>query len=132
VTQNPLENTTAGFWHMIWQEKVNHIVMITSPNEKFVYYWPKLRGDLVYFDDIRVSLKEICNDKVYIHRRLQVQRNGESRQVDFAHIKISCKVVRNCYLWTKGIMKMFMPSDLRGRSVYNFLSHTFEVARGYL
>ncbi|CAH1375519.1 unnamed protein product, partial [Tenebrio molitor] len=48
VTQNPLENTTADFWDMIWQENVNHIIMITSPNEKFVYYWPKLKGDLVY------------------------------------------------------------------------------------
>jgi protein tyrosine phosphatase len=105
VTQNPLENTTADFWDMIWQENVNHIIMITSPNEKFVYYWPKLKGDLVYFDDIRVSLKEICNNKFYIHRRLQVQRNGKSRQVDFAHIKISWKVVPNCYLW------MFMSSE---------------------
>ncbi|XP_068898173.1 receptor-type tyrosine-protein phosphatase C-like isoform X7 [Tenebrio molitor] len=88
VTQNPLENTTADFWDMIWQENVNHIIMITSPNEKFVYYWPKLKGDLVYFDDIRVSLKEICNDKFYIHRRLQVQRNGKSRQIDQLHYNL--------------------------------------------
>jgi hypothetical protein len=113
---------------MIWQENVNHIIMITSPNEKFVYYWPKLKGDLVYFDDIRVSLKEICNDKFYIHRTLQVQRNGKSRQVDFAHIKISWKVVPNCYLWTKGIMRMFMSSE--GDQFITF-SHSFEVARGY-
>jgi hypothetical protein len=67
--------------------------MISSPNEEFVYYWPKLKSDLVCFDDIRVSLKEICYNKFYIHRKLQVQRKGKSRQVDFVDIKISRKVV---------------------------------------
>jgi protein tyrosine phosphatase len=95
VTQNPLENTIDDFWHMIWQENVNHIVMISSPNEEFVYYWPKLKSDLVCFDDIRVSLKEICHNKFYIHRKLQVQRKERRRQVDFVDIKIrvSWKVV---------------------------------------
>jgi hypothetical protein len=78
---------------MIWQENVNHIVLISSPNEEFVYYWPKLKNDVVRFDDIRVSIKEICYNKFYIHRKLQVQRKGKSRQVDFVDIKISWKVV---------------------------------------
>jgi protein tyrosine phosphatase len=85
VTQNPLKNTIDDFWHMIWQENVNHIVLISSPNEEFVYYWPKLKNDVVRFDDIRVSIKEICYNKFYIHRKLQVQRKGKSRQIDQLH-----------------------------------------------
>jgi hypothetical protein len=115
---------------MIWQENVNHIVMISSPNEEFVCYWPKLKGDLVCFDDIRVTLNEICNDKFYIHRKLQVQRKGKSRQVNFVGIKIYWKVVFKisnlCQLFAKRLNKLnVMQLDLpiNGTLDMSFIRH---------
>ncbi|CAI4228939.1 unnamed protein product [Auanema sp. JU1783] len=48
-TQGPLQDTTYDFWRMVYQEKINSIVMLCSPNEegrtKCDEYWPEGKGN---------------------------------------------------------------------------------------
>ncbi|CAF1165981.1 unnamed protein product [Didymodactylos carnosus] len=52
ATQGPLPNTIQDFWHMVYQENVKCIVMITREIEglknKCARYWPELHGTVQY------------------------------------------------------------------------------------
>nr|XP_034318450.1 uncharacterized protein LOC117686791 [Crassostrea gigas] len=50
ATQGPKQNTVADFWLMMWQEKVEQVVMLTNIMEgnkwKCVQYWPNLQTSM--------------------------------------------------------------------------------------
>ena len=58
----PLPNTVDDFWHMVWQEKVQFIVMLTNLMEerkkKCTLYWPERVNETEVFGSFTVTLLE--------------------------------------------------------------------------
>ncbi|CAC5380710.1 unnamed protein product [Mytilus coruscus] len=62
ASQGPKNNTLRDFWHMIWQEKVCKIVMVTKLEEerrkKCVQYWPQNVNRAMIVDNYKLTMKE--------------------------------------------------------------------------
>ena len=61
----PLPRTVGDFWHMVWQEKVQFIVMLTNLMEekkkKCARYWPEELNNSEAYGHITVTvLEEEC------------------------------------------------------------------------
>lgn len=82
ATQGPLLHTVVDFWHMVWQEHVPAIVMITNLKEntkvKCESYVPDTCAD---FGGIRVEVAKLLPRDGYLLRELYVERSGERRPV---------------------------------------------------
>ncbi|KAI6206588.1 hypothetical protein M3Y94_00929700 [Aphelenchoides besseyi] len=65
-TQGPLERTTADFWRMIVQERVELIIMLCDTVEngrpKCHQYWPRESGSIVEFDGIKIRNRGMQTD----------------------------------------------------------------------
>ncbi|KAI6180774.1 hypothetical protein M3Y98_00757200 [Aphelenchoides besseyi] len=65
-TQGPLERTTADFWRMIVQERVELIIMLCETVEngrpKCHQYWPRESGSIMEFDGIKVRNRGMQTD----------------------------------------------------------------------
>lgn len=85
ATQGCLPNTINDFWHMVWQERSQVIVMITKEIErsrnKCFRYWPS-SGEVVAFGKVNVKLttEENINPHL-ICRNLVASCHGEERSV---------------------------------------------------
>lgn len=81
-TQGPLESTVADFWHMVWQEGSNIIVMLTNLEEnekvKCVLYWP--HEDTKTYGRISVTLDKIERTADYIMRTFQIAHLDSKEQ----------------------------------------------------
>ena len=71
----PLNKTLVSFWHLIWQEKVSAIVMVTNITEdkkiKCQQYWPD--SESKDFGPFKVTLNDQQMFSDYIVRHLSVQ-----------------------------------------------------------
>ena len=61
--KGPGEDTTCGFWQMIWQYEVQVVVMLTNlvegcglSNKKCNLYWPEKVGDIKRVGDLEIRL----------------------------------------------------------------------------
>lgn len=84
ATQGCLPNTINNFWHMLWQEDVRVIAMITKEVEKgkrkCERYWP-LAGTQECYGDLKVkSVSEICYEDFTI-RELCVRNKFLNRTI---------------------------------------------------
>ncbi|XP_068898162.1 receptor-type tyrosine-protein phosphatase epsilon-like isoform X4 [Tenebrio molitor] len=84
VTQNPTEKTFTDFWRMIWQEKVEYIVMISHNDEKYYCYWPQTDCQM-RCDGMEIYSPKVSSYEFYEHRMLVLQRFGESRKLNHLH-----------------------------------------------
>ncbi|ELU16548.1 hypothetical protein CAPTEDRAFT_196440 [Capitella teleta] len=79
ATQGPKASTVVDFWRLLWQEKVNRIVMVTQILEmgkkKCELYWPCDVGTTEEFDTFAVTtvLKEEYADYAYLKFRVTHQ-----------------------------------------------------------
>ncbi|XP_075241643.1 tyrosine-protein phosphatase non-receptor type 3-like [Convolutriloba macropyga] len=59
AAQNPLEDTTANFWTMAWQQRVKTIVVMSNPSESEnktqVLFWPNETGECVKYGEHKVQ-----------------------------------------------------------------------------
>ncbi|XP_064792109.1 receptor-type tyrosine-protein phosphatase C isoform X3 [Oncorhynchus masou masou] len=84
AAQGPLANTTGDFWQMVFQKKVNTIVMLsdlTEGDQEFCSaYWGEEKKT---FRDIEVELKATETLPAYTTRSLQIRhpKRKDSRQV---------------------------------------------------
>ncbi|CAG2230436.1 Receptor-type tyrosine-protein phosphatase F,Receptor-type tyrosine-protein phosphatase R,Tyrosine-protein phosphatase non-receptor type 12,Receptor-type tyrosine-protein phosphatase S,Receptor-type tyrosine-protein phosphatase beta,Receptor-type tyrosine-protein phosphatase alpha,Receptor-type tyrosine-protein phosphatase delta,Tyrosine-protein phosphatase corkscrew [Mytilus edulis] len=93
ASQGPKKNTIRDFWHMIWQEKVNTIVMVTKLEEerrkKCEQYWPQSVNKVMLVDNYRLVMKKEIQHTVYVYRLIILQsnsfKNKQERKIHHFH-----------------------------------------------
>nr|XP_018908224.1 PREDICTED: receptor-type tyrosine-protein phosphatase-like [Bemisia tabaci]XP_018908232.1 PREDICTED: receptor-type tyrosine-protein phosphatase-like [Bemisia tabaci]XP_018908241.1 PREDICTED: receptor-type tyrosine-protein phosphatase-like [Bemisia tabaci]XP_018908250.1 PREDICTED: receptor-type tyrosine-protein phosphatase-like [Bemisia tabaci]XP_018908257.1 PREDICTED: receptor-type tyrosine-protein phosphatase-like [Bemisia tabaci]XP_018908265.1 PREDICTED: receptor-type tyrosine-protein pho len=85
ATQGPLPNTVIDFWSMVWCENVPAIVMITRLLEKSCpkceAYFPTGKDESCKYGEISVTVQSIQIKGGYVIRKLDVQKDDETRCV---------------------------------------------------
>ncbi|KAL3880533.1 hypothetical protein ACJMK2_032767 [Sinanodonta woodiana] len=87
AAQGPINTTVGDFWWMVWQERIECIIMLTNLSEmgkvKCIQYWPD-KEDQTYGD---VTVKSLGSESFAdcIKRDLQITVNGKSRNVTQFH-----------------------------------------------
>ena len=76
IVPGPLPNTVDDFWHMVWQEKVQFIVMLTNLMEerkkKCTLYWPERVNETEVFGSFTVTLLEENTAINVVARKIKV------------------------------------------------------------
>ncbi|VDI43613.1 Hypothetical predicted protein, partial [Mytilus galloprovincialis] len=84
AAQGPKNETLRDFWHMIWQEKVGKVVMVTQLKEnqktKCAQYWPKSVTKPLAVNNYIVALKEERKHTVYVYRLLTVLNKNDTNE----------------------------------------------------
>ncbi|XP_063396036.1 receptor-type tyrosine-protein phosphatase mu-like isoform X1 [Mytilus trossulus] len=84
ASQGPKKNTMRDFWHMIWQEKVNTIVMVTKLEEerrkKCEQYWPQSVNKVMAVDNYRLVMKKVIQHTVYVYRLFILHSNSSKNK----------------------------------------------------
>ena len=85
----PLPKTVGDYWHMVWQEKVHFIVMLTNlikeKKKKCVRYWPEeVNSSRTYGHFIVTYLEEdlMLN---FVIRTLRVEVGGNREVISCIH-----------------------------------------------
>ncbi len=87
AAQGPKDTTLNHFWHMVWQENVCSIVMVTGLREKervkCARYWPETETDTVVYGNIEVVVNSGSNKDGYKVTELKVTNlnNNDFRTV---------------------------------------------------
>jgi len=81
-TQGPIPNTFNDYWHMIWQERINIILMVTNLKEndrvKCHQYWPSC-GQTRY-GGVAVTLDKIDKTADYVTRTFIIEKVSTKEQ----------------------------------------------------
>ncbi|XP_052059438.1 receptor-type tyrosine-protein phosphatase alpha-like isoform X4 [Mytilus californianus] len=91
ASQGPKKITLRDFWHMIWQEKVCKIVMVTKLEEerrkKCEQYWPQNVNRTLIVDNYKLTMKEEIQHTVYVYRLiiLHNKTNQQERKIHHFH-----------------------------------------------
>ncbi|KAF2364656.1 PTP type protein phosphatase [Trinorchestia longiramus] len=110
VTQDPMENTVADFWRMIFEQDVTTIVMLSelgSGDHLCARYWPEEDDDAQH-DNITVKLLNSESYPKFSSRVFQLShnKNGDSRQItQFQYVGWS-GMMGEVPVGTYGIMEM--------------------------
>ncbi|GMT29275.1 hypothetical protein PFISCL1PPCAC_20572, partial [Pristionchus fissidentatus] len=85
------ENTVAHFWEMIWQERIECLVMLTRCIEhlklKCAQYWPNELGTAADYGPITVELVAVTEYASAIQRTFDVTLGDETRSVTQFHFE---------------------------------------------
>ncbi|GMR48490.1 hypothetical protein PMAYCL1PPCAC_18685, partial [Pristionchus mayeri] len=77
ATQAPLPSTFAHFWSMVWQERINVVVVITNLVEdgkrKCDQYWPSTANQPQLHGNYQVSLLSQSTNAHFVHRILSLK-----------------------------------------------------------
>lgn len=86
-SQGPKSNTVADFWHLVWEQKSQLVVMVTGEVEKGVpkceRYWPPSVGSIYPYKDIQVRLENVMENAAYTLRKLKVW-NKKTQSIESA------------------------------------------------
>ena len=78
----PLPKTVGDFWHMVWQEKVQFIVMLTNLMEekkkKCARYWPEELNNIEIYGQFTVTSLEAEKLLHFVIRTLRVEVSSKS------------------------------------------------------
>ncbi|CAD5209758.1 unnamed protein product [Bursaphelenchus xylophilus] len=89
-TQGPLENTSADFWHMVWEEECKTVVMLCTFMERGVPkcfpYFPHIGDKIQNHGEYSVELIEEKGHKHYTVRTLRL-RKGEKEDKLVQHFQ---------------------------------------------
>ena len=77
----PIPKTVGDFWHMVWQEKVQFIVMLTKLVEerkkKCACYWPEETNSSNNYGAFTVTLLEEMSMKNVVIRKIMIKVNSQ-------------------------------------------------------
>ncbi|CAG2232084.1 PTPRT [Mytilus edulis] len=98
AAQGPKKVTLRDFWHMIWQDNVGKIVMVTQLIEnrkaKCERYWPKTVTEPLVVNNFIVTMKEEIEQTVYVYRSLTVlNKNINCAMCRSYDINTSCLIL---------------------------------------
>ncbi|XP_071132561.1 receptor-type tyrosine-protein phosphatase F-like [Mytilus edulis] len=86
ATQGPKKNTVRDFWHMIWQENVGKIVMVTQLKEgrrnKCVQYWPDVVNEQMVVDNYRLTLTKEKEHTLYVYRLITIFNHNDTNRTE--------------------------------------------------
>ncbi|XP_071129225.1 receptor-type tyrosine-protein phosphatase epsilon-like [Mytilus edulis] len=84
ATQGPKRNTVRDFWHMIWQENVGKIVMVTQLEEegkkKCDQYWPQTTNKPLVVGNFVLNMEVEKEHSVYMYRLINVKHKLEKQE----------------------------------------------------
>ena len=87
ITSGPLPKTVGDFWHMVWQEKVQFIVMLTNLMEdkkkKCARYWPEEVNSSETYGHFNVTHLEEEPLLHFVIRTLRVEVGGARQKIFF-------------------------------------------------
>ncbi|XP_077594621.1 receptor-type tyrosine-protein phosphatase H-like isoform X2 [Stigmatopora nigra] len=88
ATQGPLPSTVSDFWKMIWEQKVNTVVMVTNCKEgirtKCELYWPE-HGKSCQHVRLTVTTMSEQQDKSWTLREFRVKHKNSSEERTVKH-----------------------------------------------
>lgn len=88
LAQAPIEESFADFWHMVWDQNIQLIIMLTKFIENSMFkadrYWPNLNKEESY-GQYKVLLMSEDNLGYAIVLKIKITLNGQSREV--SHIQ---------------------------------------------
>jgi len=91
ATQGCLSSTMVDFWEMVWQQRVDVVVMVTRLVErgknKCVQYWPS-EGSAVY-GDVEVTAAGQCQGRYYVLRELALANTKEQLSRTIYHYQFT-------------------------------------------
>ncbi|XP_052241849.1 uncharacterized protein LOC127851914 isoform X3 [Dreissena polymorpha] len=91
ASQGPTEKMIVDFWRMIWQQRVEKIIMLTNLMElgtlKCLQYWPEEIGSVSTFGDVNVKFIGIEETYDFNIRTLNIHKGQEKRHVKQFHFK---------------------------------------------
>ncbi|VDI25186.1 Hypothetical predicted protein [Mytilus galloprovincialis] len=86
ATQGPKKNTVRDFWHMIWQENVGKIVMVTQLKEgrrnKCVQYWPDVVNEQMVVENYRLTLTKEKEHTLYVYRLITIFNHNDTNRTE--------------------------------------------------
>ncbi|VDI16539.1 Hypothetical predicted protein [Mytilus galloprovincialis] len=93
AAQGPKKVTLRDFWHMIWQENVGKIVMVTqlieNQKKKCEQYWPETVSEQLVVNNFKVTMIEERKYTFYVYRLLTVSlknsTNMQERKIHHFH-----------------------------------------------
>ncbi|XP_052105234.1 receptor-type tyrosine-protein phosphatase alpha-like [Mytilus californianus] len=84
ASQGPKSNTVRDFWHMIWQENVGKIVMVTQlkegRREKCIQYWPVAVNDPMVVENYRLTMTKEKEHTLYVYRLITISNNIDTNK----------------------------------------------------
>ncbi|CAG5907464.1 unnamed protein product [Menidia menidia] len=88
ATQGPLPSTVKDFWRMVWEQRVNCIVMVTNCTEggrtKCEQYWPRDCKECLY-GELLVTVQSEQVESSWTLRQLTVKHNDTSEERTVKH-----------------------------------------------
>lgn len=89
VAQGPLPATKDDFWQMIWEQKVDIVVMLTKCMEKgrkkCEQYWPERVQEPIYFGEIIVNMRSESVLADHVHRLIELTYGNKTQIVRQFH-----------------------------------------------
>ncbi|XP_044582813.1 tyrosine-protein phosphatase non-receptor type 9-like [Cotesia glomerata] len=91
ATQDPLANTTADFWRLVWQQNCYVIVMLTptkvSSGEKCYQYWcPRENGSLD-MDEFRIKTLKVTARADYVRTLIEITNKSLKTSRKLSHFQ---------------------------------------------
>nr|ACE75253.1 protein tyrosine phosphatase [Glyptapanteles flavicoxis] len=91
ATQGPMENTTADFWKLVWQQRCHVIVMLTptivNGEEKCHQYWcPRKNGSLVA-DEYHIETLKVTARTNHIRTCIRITNDSLNKSRKLTHFQ---------------------------------------------
>jgi protein tyrosine phosphatase len=91
ITQYPIEDTTADFWNMIWDQNSITIVLLSPvDDEKFKVFWPASEGATMDFGNFHVLFQGQTTDGVYTDAEFLLQSTQDDYECVVKMVSCSC------------------------------------------